>query len=471
MRRIRLAALMTPVLALASACSSNHAPDVIEAGSMRDATLAMDTIDSTTVIDAADAFDATLATDIVDAVDTASADADAGTAPIDWCSRPGAIRFTVSGTTTVPGGGPTPDLSFLHLPAGFCAHHFGVVGNARQLRLAPSGEIFVASPTALTTGGGQGGQAAIVVLADDDHDGVADAPVTYLASLNSTQGLMFVPDWFYYQDGTAIRRVPYAPGDRAPRGASEMVANITYYTSNLHWPKTLDVADDGSIYVGNGGDQGETCATPHAFHGGIRRLDGAANGAPVAQGLRNPIAVRCAHGHNLCFALEHGKDYTASSGGREKLVPIRAGDDWGFPCCATRNVPYGDVSPSTDCSGVAAETVSFYVGDTPFGLAFSPTTWPSPWADHIMVVMHGAAGSWTGARIVAVQMDASTGMPLPGSDTTGANVGSVSDFATGWDDHSLTHGRPAAVEYSSDGRLFVANDNNGEIFWIAPITQ
>jgi hypothetical protein len=55
-------------------------------------------------------------------------------------------------------------------------------------------------------------------------------------------------------------------------------------------------------------------------------------------------------------------------------------------------------------------------------------------------------------------------------DTSGANTGSVTDFATGWDDHTLAHGRPAAVEYSSDGRLFVANDNNGEIFWIAPIT-
>ncbi len=47
--------------------------------------------------------------------------------------------------------------------------------------------------------------------------------------------------------------------------------------------------------------------------------------------------------------------------------------------------------------------------------------------------------------------------------------GSMTDFATGWDDGTLTHGRPAAVEFSSDGRLFIANDNNGVIFWIAPM--
>jgi glucose/arabinose dehydrogenase len=43
------------------------------------------------------------------------------------------------------------------------------------------------------------------------------------------------------------------------------------------------------------------------------------------------------------------------------------------------------------------------------------------------------------------------------------------DFATGWDDGTQTHGRPATVTFSADGRLFVANDNNGVVFWIAPL--
>lgn len=385
------------------------------------------------------------------------------------CKLPGSIQFTQNGTVVVPGGSSPVDLSFLHLPVGFCAHYFATVGNTRQLRFAPGGELFVASPTGLTTGGGPGGKNAIVVLTDDDQDGVADAnQITFLGSLPKTQGLMFTPGFFYYQDDTKIMRVPYAPGDRQPKSASEQVANITYYYSSLHWPKAMDIADDGTIYVANGGDQGEACVVPHLFTGGIRKLDGTPNGEAISQGMRNPIAVRCQKGHNKCFTLELAKDYTATTGGREKMIPIRKGDDWGFPCCATKDLPYQDVQ-QTDCSGVVPEDVGFYIGDTPFGIDFAPASWPAPYGGSAMVANHGAAGSWVGARVVSIGMNPATGLPLPGGNVNGMNTGSMVDFVTGWDDSTLSHGRPAAVEFSADGRMFVGNDTLGVIFWIAPI--
>jgi glucose/arabinose dehydrogenase len=391
------------------------------------------------------------------------------------CSLPGSIVYGASGTTTVPGGDSSwPSLSFLTLPAGFCAHYFGTVGNARQLRFSPSGDLFVASPTTGTTGGGPNGQAAIMVLPDDNLDGVADSNLTFMTGGASTQGILFAGGYFYYQNGstsTAIERVPYALGARKASGTSEQVANITVYSSTLHWPKTMDVADDGTIYVGNGGDQYETCVTPHPFHGGILKIDptGANKGGiQVAKGLRNPIAVRCAHGHDQCFALELVLDYSAGGGGREKILPIREGDDWGFPCCATKNLPYLGSPSGTDCSGVVPESNSFIVGSTPFGIDFETGRWPAPWGGMAYVVTHGAAGTWTGARLVAIPMNASTGQLEPSTDLDGGDVG-MKDFGTGWDDNHQDHGRPAAVAfYGGDGRLFVADDNNGVIFWIAP---
>jgi glucose/arabinose dehydrogenase len=388
------------------------------------------------------------------------------------CSLPGSIQYTNAGMKVVPGGPSTaPDLTYLKVPAGFCIHYFGNVGNARQLRFAPGGELFVASPTTGTTGGGPGGRAGIVVLPDDNQDGYAEPPVTFLSGIASTQGLLFTPGQFYYQDGQAIKVMPYGLGQRVP-GSATVAVNITVYSSPLHWPKVLDVADDGTIYVGNGGDQGELCDPTRPFHGGILKIDGSPGGAEVAKGLRNPIALRCAPGHNMCFALELAMDYSNDWNGREKLLPIRQGDDWGFPCCATQNLPYTNVIPKPDCSGTAAEIDGFYIGDTPFGIDFERGQWPAPYANSAFVTLHGVAGTWAGERLVAVGWDTNSGMPLPGNDINNmVDTGAMGDFVTGWDNAGKAHGRPSALTFSADGRLFVANDNNGEIFWIASMTQ
>jgi hypothetical protein len=100
-----------------------------------------------------------------------------------FCDLPGSVQYTTAGKMRVDGGSGAEKVAFLEVPTGFCVHYFGSVANTRQLRFAPGGELFVASPTTGTTGGGLGGLAAIVILPDDDHDGTADAPITFLDSL------------------------------------------------------------------------------------------------------------------------------------------------------------------------------------------------------------------------------------------------------------------------------------------------
>ncbi|HZS37072.1 MAG TPA: hypothetical protein VFF06_09605 [Polyangia bacterium] len=386
-----------------------------------------------------------------------------------FCELPGSEVHSGGGIVRIPGGVSTPDLHWLSVPDGFCVHYFGNVGNTRQLAFAPGGELFVASPTTPTTGGGPNGKSAIVVLPDDDRDGVADAPLTFLPNLPSTQGLLFTGGFLYYQDSTAILRVPYKSGDRAPSGPSQPVANISIYVSTGHWPKVLDVDDNGFIYVTNGGDQSELCDPSRPFHGGLLRLDGKPGGTPIAKGFRNPIAIRCQRGHDRCFVAELALDYSADTGGREKLVQVHEGDDWGFPCCATTNLPYMGVQPVPDCSKIAPESNSFVIGETPFGLDFDLGAWPVPWTNRIFVTLHGDFGTWHGARMVAVETDAN-GAPLPSTDLTGGHTppGALMDFATGWDDGTHAHGRPAALAMAPDGRLFLGNDVNGDIVWIAP---
>ena len=422
---------------------------------------------------------------------------DGPTAP-SFCELPGSVVFGAGGAKTLVAGGKkgAPSLTWLTLPEGYCAHYFANVPTARQIRFAPGGELFAASPSTLTAGGAPAGLGAIVVLFDDDQDGYADGDTLphadggppnlsrFLDNDPTVQGLLFANDSFYYQGspagstaGTSIFKLAYKSGQRSATGTPETVAIIAYDGMTggpaTHWPKTLDIADDGTIYVGNGGEQGDPCtaALPRPFLGGILKIGGAGDplvGTPVARGFRNPIAVRCQRGHNLCFSLELGLDGSGPIG-REKLVPIRQGDDWGFPCCATTNVPFvtfPDGGPN--CSSVTPESVSFVIGDTPFGVDFEPGSWPAPFKKSIFVATHGEVGSWVGARVVAIPTQ-SNGMPVASSDLD-SSMG-LTEFVKGWPTSAgpQPQGRPAAVAFSTDGRLYVANDQDGDIFWIAPI--
>jgi glucose/arabinose dehydrogenase len=162
-------------------------------------------------------------------------------------------------------------------------------------------------------------------------------------------------------------------------------------------------------------------------------------------------------------------DYSADYGGREKLVPIRQGDDWGYPCCFTKGMGAPSLSPPPDCSGITSENVSFLIGDTPFGVDFEPGRWPEPYAGAAFIPVHGAYGTWMGARLVSIIVDRATGLPHPGSNLPNVSNGAMESFATGWEESHQTQGRPAAVAFSADGRLFLGNDNNGDIVWIAPL--
>ncbi|HYD48441.1 MAG TPA: hypothetical protein VEB21_08845 [Terriglobales bacterium] len=387
-----------------------------------------------------------------------------------FCDLPGSVRFTAAGRVVVPSTpGPSTDLTFLQLPVGFCAGYFTTVPNPRELKFAPSGELFVASPSRITAGGGFG-RGAILVFPDDNQDGFGDTQITYLGGIAASHGLLFAGEYLYYQHDTAIMRVPYKYGDRRASGASEQVGKIEVYSSMIHWPKPLEMADDGTIYVGNGGDQGDLCEPANAFHGGILALDAAMpGGRPIAKGLRNPISIRCVPGHDRCYAIELSRDWSGAVGGREKIIPVREGDDWGYPCCATKDLPYPDSPAHADCSAVPPETNSFQIGDTPFDLDFEPGRWPEPWRHRAFVPLHGSFPLWIGARLVAIEMDPESGELRMGSNLPGEAAGGLRDFATGWDDGTRTHGRPASVVFSDDGRLFLGNDRNGDIIWIAPL--
>jgi glucose/arabinose dehydrogenase len=404
--------------------------------------------------------------------------------PGDFCGLPGSLVFTDDTSIQIPGaeGGGSADLSFLSLPNGFCAHYYATVPSARGVRVAPGGEVFVASPSTSTAGGAPTGMGAIVVVPDDDKDGFGDSVLTFQSTsvaddagtkatlpLASVEGMLFTNGFFYYQDHTTIQRVPYTSGMRQNTATPTQMIDINVYVDSFHWPKTLDVADDGTIYVTNGSFDSETCVEPHVPKGVVMAIDGTPNGKLIAQGFRNPQYMRCQHGHNNCFLNELTKDFSTGAGGREKLVQFGAGQDWGFPCCASKDLPFPGGPANVDCSNVQDDTNAFIVGSTPFGLDFETGKWSDPYKNSVYISMHGQVGSWTGARVVMITTDPATGKPFPSSDRDGSASGPMTNFATGWDDGTRSHGRPSDLTFGADGRMYIANDYTGTVFWVAPI--
>ncbi len=243
------------------------------------------------------------------------------------------------------------------------------------------------------------------------------------------------------------------------------------------------MAQDGTIYVTNASDQGEACNSTRNPIGAVVKVGANGSNSVAARGFRNPIAMRCEANHNVCLVVGLAKDGSGEmpgdTGGREKIAPVRQGDDWGFPCCAATNLPYqgmefqdtSEIVKPSDCANVTPESVSFVIGNTPFGIDFEMGNWPAPWSHRAFVTLHGKVGSYVGSRVVAIALDPTTGLPLASSDlTTGmSEEPDMMDFITGWDDGRQDHGRATAVTFGNDGRMYVGDDTRGEIFWVAPI--
>jgi glucose/arabinose dehydrogenase len=327
------------------------------------------------------------------------------------------------------------------------------------MSLAPNGDVFVTSPARPTPGGGGGGPGAIVVLSDDNLDGVAELH-TFAEGLADVHAVAVRQGYVYFTTESAVFRTPYTMGMR--RESSGMRERVFSFPSHeeARWTHGLDVRSDGTMFTSLGvwGSSRECSSRPN--QGEIFRV-GSMGSTRVAQGLRNPLYIRCHPTAPLCLAAELGDDRGPTWGALEKLIAIE-GDtqDIGFPCCITqgRTTPFN--SGAFDCAAVTAGVATFKLQLTPFGLDWEPGLWPAPFHRGIFVALHGSFYSnpkWEGASVVFASTDATH---KPSSE--------FMPFLLGFGPGGSPLERPADVVFSHDGRLFVADDRAGAVYWIAP---
>jgi glucose/arabinose dehydrogenase len=388
-----------------------------------------------------------------------------------------------SSTPSLPDDGGTPDVvlpdrppvpgdTFCahtpeNMPAGitvppeFCIRRFARIGHPRVLAFSPTGDLFVASPSAIGPGGTGPGEGAIVVFADDNRDGLGDAPRQFLQNVATVHGLLFDPDALLYTVANGVFRVPFTSGDRVARTPVGQHQQIAQLNDSIRWTHTVARGTDGALYVTMGQQETAQCPLANRRAGSVLRIGAGmpAEGSRVIDGLRNPMYMRCKE-WGACYAAELSGDSWTSFGGVEKLVQLRQGDDYGYPCCIDRNVVWPGTPRGYDCGTVAVSVQTYPLHDTPFGFDWAPSSWPAPYGSAFFVGLHGVVGSWLNTGVQWAPTDPVTHRPTR----------ATTFFVSGWGRSGPIRGRVADLTFAPDGRMFFSDDQDGAIYWVAPRT-
>lgn len=452
-RRLLSGALLLTLAACGNSEATRDVPPTLDSD-LPDRVTPVDVTPDRTTVDVRDAGGPDVATDtppVMDApVDVAPTDVQpVDVAPVD--ATPGAPFCDL------PGGIVTGAV----VPAGFCIRRYARVRTPRVIKFAPNGDLFVSSPSTGTPGGSPIGLGAILVLPDDDHDGQADSTITFASGLDGVHGLLFPrgSDQILFTLDDGLYALPYRAGLRTSPTAitPSVVADLTGW---VRWTHTLAQQMDGSILVSMGQHDFSTCPVTNQRGGSVLRVrlpTTSGGGEIVARGFRNPMYINCMP-WGSCYAAELSGDGWDSIGGREKLVELHNGDDYGYPCCVDRGMVVPGTPAGTNCASVAESVQTYTLHDTPFGFDWEPGRWPGMYANGFFVGLHGYVGSWTNTGVQWAPVDPTTHRP------TRATV----PFVSGWGLGQPIPGRVADLQFAPDGRMFFTDDQDGAIYWVAP---
>jgi glucose/arabinose dehydrogenase len=346
----------------------------------------------------------------------------------------------------------------LKVPADFSVEVIAHIASARELAVAPNGDLFV---------GTEGGTVMLVSNAESTPQAprvfveVGDAPAAGVALSNDA---LFVGTF------TGVWRVPYVDGKRS--GDPVRIAIVRPGGRGGHSTTSVAVSSD-KLYA-SVGSSCDACTESDPTRATIQEMSLDRRGVhAVAIRIRNAIALAVNPATGAVWAgvagqdaLEHGHPY-------EDFDPftLHAGTpDYGWPICYENHKA---VNNSRSCADVVIPRVVFAAYNTPIGAAFYPVhpsgkyAFPARYAGGAFVGLHG---SWheplVPPRVAFVPMKGDE--PLKPVDWNDPST-QWQEFFGGFQraDESRI-GRPTGVAVGPEGSLFVADDQAGVVYRIRP---
>ncbi len=373
--------------------------------------------------------------------------------------------------------------SLPQVPAGFTLEQIASVPSARELAIAPNGDLFV---------GTEGDSVYIVPHADDA--GAVEAPHVFWTHPASDRGgdapnagvaLSMEQHALFVGSNTGVWRIPYRLGEQqapsAQRIASVRIGSIAPDSDgDVH--KTTSVAVSGGTLYISVGSSCNSCAEVDTTRAAILRME--AHGGTyrvIARRIRNAIALAVNPQSGVLWAGVAGQDDLPVGQPYEifDAVTLQRGvADYAWPVCYDNRVH--NVKVSGDCARAAVPRVIMPAYETPIGAVFYPVNqtgryaFPARYRGGVFLTLHG---SWHGPaqglkgymppRVVFIAMrgDAPTTPPNWADPYTQWTtfVGSYQNGGT-----SDRIARPTGVTVGPQGSLFVADDLGGTIDRIRP---
>lgn len=359
-------------------------------------------------------------------------------------------------------GAPSADAADApRVPAGFSVETIAHVRGARELAVAPNGDLFV---------GTDGETIAVVAAAEGRPEPprvfatIPDAPVAGVAVAGET---------IYAGGQFAVYRIPYRAGDRSARAKPQKIASLRTSGRARDHVTTTVALTKGKLYASVGSSCNACDPELDATRATIQELDPDGRGMhPRAVGIRNAIALGVQPGTGDLWAGVAGRDDLPFGHPYEIFddVSAHAGTpDYGWLTCYDDRRPIGRAS----CAGVVVPQAVFPGYVTPIGAAFYPSdakgahVFPASYRGGAFVTLHGSWHTPLRAPLVAF-------MPFSGAHP--AKKVDWNDPSAQWreflggcqsaDGARLC--RPTGVAVGTDGSLFVSEDEGGAIWRIRP---
>jgi glucose/arabinose dehydrogenase len=350
----------------------------------------------------------------------------------------------------------------LTVPSGFVAERIADVPAARELSVAPNGDLFV----------GTYGNAIFVV---PDAEGTAGEPHRF-ATIDDRPlaGVVVAGDAVFVGGHTGVYTFAYRRGERDARGAAQKIASVRTGGGGGHATTTVALSS-GTVYA-SVGSSCNACDETDPTRATIQAMT--ADGKNVharAVDIRNAIALAVKPENGALWAgvagrdeLEHGHPYEIF----DEVTAHAGTPDYGWMKCYDDRKPIGGAS----CANVVVPKVVFPAYDTPIGAAFYPLAqqgahaFPAAYRGGAFVTLHG---SWheppVAPRVAFVPFK--NGEPAKPVDWSNPDA-QWSEFGGGCQRADGSRAcRPTGIAVGTDGSLFVSDDANGAVYRIRPVRR